>query len=208
MVPGAALILVVLALVVPSFLVLTWLVSCYHRLSGLSRAYLQSYGQLDAVLEQRYDLILDLVETSKGFLGQDLGMPEALLAARNAASAARLLTARAPGDVSAMQNLAGTEAALTGTLRRLFSLAKEHPDFNTDAAMLRLRTELEASDPLVAAAIQSFNETVLRYNSVRGGFPNNVIAVPFGFAAAEPLAVRMPDGVRTPASGVFTGGQN
>ena len=201
MFPGAALILIILALVVPSFFAMTWLISAYHRLSALRKGYLLAYRQLDAVLNGRYELVLALVESAKGWLVQDPGAPEALLAARNAASAARLQAVRAPGDAPPMRNLAETETALATTLRRLLALAKEPPELNIDPAMLRLRAELEASAHSMAASSDAYNEAVMRYNTVRGGFPNNLVALPFGFAPAEPFSVRNPGNTASQASG-------
>jgi LemA protein len=188
--PGAVFILVAVALLVPAFFTLTWVISGYHRLSALRKAYLQAYGPLDKELKHHYELILALVEIAKGCLGQDLGPPEAILAARNAALAASLEAARRPGDAPATRDLAGAEAALGGTVGRLFALAKAHPELNQDQAMLRLRAKLEACDRSIAAATETYNAAVMRYNSVRGSFPNNLVAVPFGFSSAEPFRAR------------------
>jgi LemA protein len=192
MFPGSALILVLVGLVVPVFFVLTWLISVYHRLAALSKAYAAAYARLDVELKRRYDLLLDLVEAAKGCLGEDLGSTEAILAARNAASAANRRAARAPGDAATMKDLAGSEAALAATLGRLFDLAKAHPDLETHKAMVGLREELAASELRTESARQAYNDAIMRYNLVRVSFPNSVVAIPFGFGRAEAVVAKKP----------------
>jgi len=187
--------MLLVAMVVPVFFVLTWLISAYNRLAMLTKAYIHAYTQLGAELKRRYDLLLQLVETAKGCTGEDRATPEAVLAARNAASAANLRAAHAPGDAAAMRNLGGAEAALAATLRRLFDLAKAYPDLQTSKAMIHLREELASSDLRIEAARQAYNDAVMRYNAVRVSFPNNVVATPCGFGAAEPVGAKNAGGI-------------
>ena len=123
MIPGAALILLVVAVVVPVFFILMWVVGGYNRLVALRNRYKNAYAQIDVQLKRRYDLIPNLVETAKGYIKHERGTLEAVVAARNAASAANLRAAQAPGDLAAMKELSGAETALAGTLGRLFAVA-------------------------------------------------------------------------------------
>ena len=117
MFPGAAIILVLVAIVVPVFFVLMWIVGGYNRLVALRNRFKNAYAQIDVQLKRRYDLIPNLVETAKGYITHERGTLEAVVAARNAALAANLRAAQTPGDTTAMKELSGAETALTGTLR-------------------------------------------------------------------------------------------
>ena len=97
-----AFILVLVALVVPVFLVLMWLVSSFNRLVALRNRYKNAYAQIDVQLKRRYDLIPNLVETAKGYIKHERGTLEAVIAARNAASAANV---RAVGDLAVRKQL-------------------------------------------------------------------------------------------------------
>src|SRR5204862_5547529 len=119
-----AFILVLVALVVPVFLVLMWLVSSYNRLVALRNRYKNAYAQIDVQLKRRYDLIPNLVETAKGYIKHERGTLEAVVAARNAAASANVRAAQTPGDASATKELAGAEGALTGTVGRSFAVAE------------------------------------------------------------------------------------
>src|ERR1035441_3344419 len=113
-----ALILLVVVLGVPVFFVLMWVVGAYNRLVALRNQFKNAYAQIDVQLKRRYDLIPNLVETAKGYIKHERGTLEAVIAARNAASAANVRAAQSPGDATAMKELSGAETVLTSTLDR------------------------------------------------------------------------------------------
>jgi len=189
MIPGAALILVLVASVVPAFFVLMWLVGGYNRLAALRNRYKTSYAQIEVQLKRRNDLIPNLVETARGYLKQELGTLEAVVAARNAALAANTRAAQSPGDASAMKELSGAETALAGTLGRLFAAAEACPDLKANTTMLSLTEDLTSTEKQIALGRQAYNDAVMGYNTVRETFPTNMIAGPFSFGPAELFVV-------------------
>src|ERR1043165_5712776 len=115
-----------------------FVVGLYNKLVALRNRYKNAYAQIDVQLKRRYDLIPNLVETAKGYLKHERGTLEAVIAARNTASAANVKAAQTPGDAAAMQQLSGAEAALSGTLGRLFALAEAYPDLKANTTMMSL----------------------------------------------------------------------
>jgi LemA protein len=178
-------IILLVLLVVPLFFVLMWIVSSYNRLVAMRNRYKNAFAQIDVQLKRRYDLIPNLVETAKGYIKHERGTLEAVIAARNAASTASVRAAQTPGDASAMKELAGAEAALTGTLGRLFALSEAYPDLKANTTMLRLMEELTSTENKVSFARQAYNDAVMGYNTQRETFPTNMIAGPFNFGPAE-----------------------
>ncbi len=185
MVPGAAFILVAVALVVPVFFILMWVVGGYNRLVALRNRYQNLYGPIDLQLKHRYDLILELVELAKGYITRERGTLEAAVAARNAAAAASASAGRTPGDPAAMRELCGAEAELATTLERVFGLLDAYPDLKIDAGLMRLMQELTSTKTKLVSVQQAYNDQIMRYNAVREMFPTNMIAGPFGFGPAE-----------------------
>jgi len=186
------LIIVVVVLVVPVFFVLMWLVGGYNRLVALRNRYKNAFAQIDVQLKRRYDLIPNLVETAKGYIQHERGTLEAVIAARNAASAANARAAQAPGDVTAMKELSGAETALTGNLGRLFALAEAYPDLKANTTMMSLMEELTSTENKVAFARQAYNDAVMVYNTSRETFPNSMVANATGFAPAQLFEVESP----------------
>src|SRR5512137_445072 len=191
MVKGLFILLIVLA--VPLFFVLLFVISAYNKLVTLKNRFKNAYAQIDVQLKRRYDLIPNLVETAKGYIKHERGTLEAVIAARNAASAANASAAQNPGDAAAMKQLAGAEAALTGTLGRLFALAEAYPDLKANTTMMALMEELTSTENKVAFARQAYNDAVMSYNTQRETFPTNMIAGRFDFGPAELFVIEKPE---------------
>jgi LemA protein len=191
-------IIVLVVLVVPIFFILMWIVSAYNRLVTLRNRYKNAFAQIDVQLKRRYDLIPNLVETAKGYIKHERGTLEAVIAARNAASAANVRAAQNPGEAAAMKELSGAEAALTGTLGRLFALSEAYPDLKANTTMLRLMEELTSTENKVAFARQAYNDSVMTYNTQRESFPTNMLAGPFHFGPAESFVIEKPEEKEAP----------
>src|SRR5687767_7236846 len=184
--------LIVIVVVVPLFFLLVFVIGIYNRLVALRNRFKNAFSQIDVQLKRRYDLIPNLVETAKGYLQHERNTLEAVIAARNAASAASSRAAQSPGDPNAMKQLAGAEAALTGTLGRFFALAEAYPDLKANQTMSRLMEELTSTENKVAFARQSYNDSVMTYNTARESFPTNLIAGPFNFGPAQLFEIEEP----------------
>jgi LemA protein len=178
----------VLALVAALFVV-----GIYNKLVGLRNRFKNAYAQIDVQLKRRYDLIPNLVETAQGYLKHERGTLEAVIAARNAAASANTGAAANPGDPAAMKQLASAEGTLAGTLGRLFALSEAYPDLKANTTMLSLMGELTSTENKVSLSRQSYNDSVMAYNTQREVFPNSVIAGTFHFTAAELFAIEKPE---------------
>jgi LemA protein len=159
----------------------------YNGLVTGRNRYKNAFSQIDVQLKRRYDLIPNLVETAKGYMKHERETLEAVITARNRAMNASQQASGNPGDPSAMKTLAGAEAALTGTLGRLFALAENYPDLKANENMIQLQEELTSTENRVAFSRQAFNDAVTEFNTQCEKFPANLIAGSFGFRPAELL---------------------
>src|SRR5205807_3538739 len=130
--------------------VLLLAVTAYNRLVELRNRYKNAFSQIDVQLKRRYDLIPNLVETAKGYLRHERQTLEAVIVARNQASSAAQRAAAAPGDATAMRDLAGAESTLGGALGRMFALAEAYPDLKSNTTMNQLSEELASTENKVA----------------------------------------------------------
>jgi LemA protein len=190
--------ILVIVVAIPVFFVLMWIVGAYNRLVALRNRFKNAYAQIDVQLKRRYDLIPNLVETAKGYIKHERGTLEAVIAARNAASAANVRAAQSPGDASAMKELSGAETALTSTLGRLFAVAEAYPDLKANTTMMSLMEELTSTENKVAFARQAYNDAVMGYNTQREMFPTNLIAGTFNFGPAELFVIEKPEEKEAP----------
>jgi len=178
----------VIALIVVGALALIlifWGVGIYNTLVSLRNRLKNAFAQIDVQLKRRYDLIPNLVETAKAYMGHERETLEAVIAARNQAVTAEKRAASSPEDGVAMRALAGAEGALTGALGRLFAVMEAYPDLKANQNMMQLSEELTSTENRVAFARQSFNDSVNGYNTYKQSFPQVIFAGMFGFRDAE-----------------------
>src|SRR5436190_4270683 len=185
--------IVLVMLAVPLFFLLIFSVSNYNRLVELRNRFKNAFSQIDVQLKRRYDLIPNLVETAKGYMAHERNTLEAVIAARNVAATATARAAQAPGDPAAMKELMSAENALTGTLGRLFAVAEAYPDLKANQNMARLMEELSSTENKVAFARQSYNDSVMVYNTTREKFPTNIVAGSVNFGPAELFVLDKPE---------------
>jgi len=165
-----------------------WAVAIYNGLVTLRNRFKNAFAQIDVQLKRRYDLIPNLVEIAKGYIKHERETLEAVIKARNQATAAAAAASANPGNPAAMQGLSQAEGALSGVLGRLFALAEAYPDLKANQNMLALQEELSSTENKVAFARQAFNDAVMEYNTKRESFPDNFFAGVFNFGPAELLA--------------------
>ena len=145
-------------------------IGSYNSLVGLRQRCRQAFGDIDVQLKQRHDLIPNLVETVKGYASHERGTLEAVVQARNAA-------VNAQGPAAQAQ----AEAALSGTLGRLFALSEASPDLKANQNFLDLQTQLTSIEDKIAAARRFFNNAAAEYNASREAFPAMLFANSMGF---------------------------
>lgn len=167
-----------------------WGIGIYNGLVTARNAIKNAFAQIDVQLQRRYDLIPNLVETAKTYLGHERQTLEAVIQARNQAQSAARTAAGRPEDGSAIAALSAAEGTLAGTLGRFFALAEAYPDLKANQTMQQLMEEMTSTENKVAFARQFFNDAVMSYNNQREQFPNMFIAGPFGFHPAEQLQIQ------------------
>ena len=181
---GSVLLIVFALFVGLLLLVAFWAIALYNGLIGKRNRFRNAFAQIEVQLQRRYDLIPNLVETAKGYMSHEKDTLEAVIAARNQAMGAMQAAAAAPGDSSAMANLASAEAGLGGVLGRLMAVAEAYPDLKANQNMMAVQEELTSTENKVAFARQAFNDAVTVFNTARDTFPAVLIAGLLGFKEA------------------------
>ena len=146
------------------------LIGTYNRLVGLRQRANQAFADIDVQLQQRHDLIPNLVETVKGYVSHESGTLEAVTAARAAATTA-----------GSVEDKVKAENVLTGALRQLFAVSEAYPDLKASQNFLRLQGELGDVENKLAAARRFFNGAVAEFNAAIQQFPAALIAGAAGF---------------------------
>ena len=75
----------------------------------------------------------------------------------------------------------GANNHLTETLKSLFALAEAYPDLKANANFQQLQAELSNTEDKISYMRQSFNDTVMKYNTAIQTFPAVLLAGAMGF---------------------------
>lgn len=157
-----------------------YVVAIYNRLVALRNRFQNAFAQIEVQLKRRHDLIPNLVETAKGYLSHERETLEAVIEARNTASAGLKAAAANPGSAKAIADLGGAEGALTQAMGRLNVVMEAYPDLKASQNMQQLSEELTSTENKVAFSRQAFNDSVMHYNTYKQSFPQVAVAGMFG----------------------------
>ena len=164
------------------------LVGIYNGLIQRRLRIDEAFAQIDVQLKRRHDLIPNLVNAVKDYMGFEQDVLTRVTQAR-----ANAVAAGAQGPAQQAQ----AENVLTGALRSLFAVVENYPDLKANQNVLELQEQLTTTENQIGFSRQHYNATVLDYNTSIATFPNVLIAGPFGFAKreffdAEPEAAEVP----------------
>jgi LemA protein len=180
--------LIVLLIVVG--VIALFVIGIYNGLIGRRNRIDEALAQIQVQLKRRHDLIPNLVNAVKGYMGFEQQVLTDVTNAR-----AQAVTAGAKGSVA---DQAQAENMLTGTLRSLFAVVENYPDLKANQNVLSLQEELTTTENQISFSRQHYNASVLEYNNAIQVFPNVLLAGMFGFTKreffeAEPEAANVPN---------------
>ena len=157
-------------IVLAALLVLGSYVSAQKQMVAKQEAISEEWGNVQAVLQRRADLIPNLVATVKGYAQHEETVFADVDKAREA-----LLAAHDPQGKMAANN------QLDGALGRLLAIAENYPNLKANQNFLELQDQLEGTENRIAVERHRYNETLRDYNTYIRQIPNNIWAHIGGF---------------------------
>lgn len=162
--------MVAIIIIIVVVVIVVALIALYNNLVKLRNMVKNAWAQIDVQLQRRLDLIPNLVETVKGYAAHESETLKQVTDARTAA-----VNAQTPEETMQANDV------LTGTLKTLFAVAEQYPDLKANQNFLQLQTELANTEDKISYMRQSYNDTVMKYNTAIQTFPAVLFAGPMGF---------------------------
>ena len=181
---------IALLLIVPFF----W--GTYNRLIKREEQVKMAWAQVENQYQRRADLILNLVETVKGYATHEQETFSRVIEART--NATRLQPGSEPLSAEGLQQYQEAQGELSNALSRLMVVLENYPDLKANENFIMLQGQLEGAENRIAFERKRFNEAVKVYNTFRRRFPRNIAAALFGFGKknyfeSTPGSNRAPD---------------
>lgn len=156
-----------------------WGISIYNRLVRLKTQVANGWSQIDVQLKRRYDLIPNLVESVKDYMGYEQETLKQVIEARNSA-----VKANAGAGVPTQASIAA-ESALSASVGKFFALSENYPNLKANETVQQMMEELTGTENKIGFARQFYNDSATAYNTAVQSFPDNMIAGRYGFTQAE-----------------------
>jgi LemA protein len=148
--------------------------SCgYNRMQQLEEGVFRAWGDLEAQLQRRADLVPNLVATVKGYASHERETLEAVVNARARATSVQL-TPEMLSDPEAVAQFQEAQGSLSSALSRLLVVVEAYPDLKANQNFRDLQVQLEGTENRISVARQRYNEAVERFNFSIRSFPNSL----------------------------------
>ena len=154
--------------------VFSWVRGTYNTMVTMDEEVNAAWAQLENVLQRRFDLIPNLVETVKGYASHE---SETLIRVTEA----RAKVGGAGTPAARMQ----AEGELTSALSRLMVVVENYPDLKANQNFLSLQVQLEGTENRISVERGRYIATVKSFNQFLRRFPTNILAGMFGFKPRE-----------------------
>lgn len=161
---------------------LLWLWALYNTFIGKRNAVKTDFADINVQVKRRASLIENLASMVREYSKHERQTFENVAKARSAVQ-----DAKTPHEAAQAENF------LTQTLKSLFAVSEAYPKLQASQNYQKLNDEIEETENLVAQYRETYNQTVLDYNTMLQTFPNLLAARLFGFHEEELFEVAPQD---------------
>jgi LemA protein len=170
----------IIILIVVSLLAL-FVIATYNKLVRLRNMVEEGWSGIDVQLKRRANLIPNLLETVKGYMGHERELLSKVSELRTQSMKAQ--------DVGEKGRL---EGMLSRSLANVFAVAEGYPDLKANQNFLELQTELSDLEEQIQMARRYYNGTVRNLNIQVESFPSSIIAGIFNFTKGAFFEIEDP----------------
>lgn len=153
----------------------------YNGMVTKDQSATSQWAQVEMQYTRRFDLIPNLVNSTKGYMAHETKVFENLAKARSEYAGARSLQ----GKIEATNHM-------EGALGRLLAIAESYPELKSNETVQKLMDELSGTENRISVERMRYNDAVRLYNTTIKRFPSSLVAKAFGFDAKDYLSATTP----------------
>ncbi|MGY0505965.1 LemA family protein [Luteimonas sp. e5] len=149
----------------------------YNEIQRKDEAVKAAWSQVLNVYKRRADLVPNLVNTVKGYAAHE---ERVFTEVTNARARVGSINVNAD-DAQSVQQFQQAQGELNGAIGRLLLVAENYPQLKADQNFLQLQAQLEGTENRIAVERQRYIAAVQDYNTYIRSFPQNLVAMMFGY---------------------------
>jgi LemA protein len=158
-----------------------WGVTLYNSLVKNKNLTAEGWSGIDVQLKRRADLIPNLIETVKGYMGHEREVLEKVTELR-----AQSLAAGRVDEQGRVEN------QLSAALTKLFAVAENYPDLKANQNFMELQKSLGDIEEQIQLARRYYNGAARNFNIAIESFPSNIVANMFKFTKVDYFEIDEP----------------
>lgn len=170
-----------IALIIIVVLVIA-VIALYNELVGLRQRVRNAWSQIDVQLQRRFDLIPNLVETVKGYMGHESDVLTKVTELRTSWA-----------NASTVKEKSELDSELSGALKTIMAVSENYPELKASANFSQLQEELQNTENKISFSRQFYNDTATKYNTKIQVVPSNIIASMFHFEPEQLFEAESPE---------------
>ena len=144
-----------------------YIIITYNSIIQTKNKVKESFSSIDTVLQNRYNLIPNLVEVVKQYASH-----ESALLWKVSEMRAQLLSNTDKGSVDRFNQ----ENQLQAWMKSIFAIAENYPDLKASNNFLELQTQWSEIEDRLQAARRAYNSSLKLLNDKKEMFPSNIVA--------------------------------
>ena len=149
----------------------------YNRIQSKDEAVKAGWSEVLNQYKRRADLIPNLVNTVKGYAAHEQQVLTAVTQARAKVGQVKVNA----DDAASLAQFQAAQGELSSALSRLLVVSENYPQLKADASFLNLQTQLEGTENRITVARGRYIQLVQDYNTYIRSFPQNLVAMVFGY---------------------------
>ena len=171
------------------FVLLSLVSGCgYNSIQSKDEGVKAAWSEVVNQYQRRADLVPNLVNTVKGYATHEEEVFTKVTEAR--ANVGKVtITADQLDDAAAVAKFQQAQGELSSALSRLMAVSENYPQLKADGLFQNLQAQLEGTENRITVARNRYITAVQDYNTFVRSFPQNLIAMIFGYKAKANFTV-------------------